>query len=89
MRGLLAGAAMLASAGMVAARAAETTPYHNVRFGFSVEAPAGWIPDQPPENGDGATFRAPDQRAFVAAFGHFVLQSFADEVQGLFAEHDG
>ena len=89
MRGILATAAGLALAGMSSAGAVETVTYHNERFGFSVEAPVGWNPDPPPENGDGVTFRSPDRRAFVSAFGHFVLNSFADEARSLLSEHDG
>ena len=74
-------------ASMVAAStapAADWTPFHNDRFGFSVDVPAGFTSAPPPENGDGGTFTSPDGRATILAYGHLFV-----DVEGLAQdEHD-
>jgi len=75
--------------GLATALAADTVPYHNDRFGFTLDVPLGWASDPPPANGDGATYRSPDRKAFVSAFGRIAQSHFADELKDAFAEHDG
>jgi len=73
-----------------AAVASQTVPYTNDRYGFTVAVPAGWRADPPPDNDDGRTFRSPDDKSFVTAFGHFVLnQDFAGEVEQIQSGHIG
>lgn len=57
------------------ARAAHSngwTVYHNERFGFRLEYPAGLFkPGRPPENNDGLEFQTQDGRATIRASGSF------------------
>ncbi|MCB1487687.1 MAG: hypothetical protein KDJ88_09530 [Bauldia sp.] len=48
--------------------------YVNERFGTTADVPAGWQAGEPPANGDGLRFTAPDGSASVAVFGS--LQTF-------------
>lgn len=54
-----------------AARAEDWSRYVNPRFGVAVDYPAGRFPDAPlfSDNGDGATFLAPDGRAVLKVWG--------------------
>jgi hypothetical protein len=44
--------------------------YLNPRFGFALDVPANFIPQPEPENGDGQTWKSPDGRGTITAFGH-------------------
>ncbi len=47
--------------------------FESARFGFSVDIPAGFIEQPPPENGDGATFVSPDGTAELKVWGSNLL----------------
>lgn len=47
--------------------------FDSARYGFSIEIPAGFIEQPPPENGDGATFHAPDGTAELKVWGSNLL----------------
>ena len=45
-------------------------PYHNARFGYSVDVPTAYLFAQPaPDNGDGLSFASGDARVFLTAWG--------------------
>ena len=62
--------------------------YHNDRFAFSVDIPADWRADPPPENGDGLSFRQPSGQGLISAFARLAQGSFAIEARDAFAERD-
>ena len=47
--------------------------YVNDRFGVSVDVPADWRAEPPPENDDGRTFDSPDGAARILVYGGFQL----------------
>lgn len=47
--------------------------FENSRFGFSIDVPAGFQEGEPPENGDGATFTAPDGSAELRVWGAYLV----------------
>lgn len=49
--------------------------FDNSRFGFSIEVPGGFIEGEPPDNGDGATFTAPDGSAELRVWGAYLVDS--------------
>ena len=60
---------------MAAPSAVSYVRFLNPRFRFGVDVPAGFVPDRPPDNGDGQAFTSVDARASVAAWGGYnVLQ---------------
>ena len=45
--------------------------YHNSRYGFSIEYPASFTSEPPPENNDGRTFVSRDRKATIAVYGNY------------------
>ena len=43
--------------------------YNNERFGFSIQYPQSFVPQQAPQNGDGLEFRSPDGKAILVVYG--------------------
>lgn len=54
-----------------AARDQAYTLYHNSRYGYSIEYPAGFKKQPPPANNDGRTFISPDGKATLNIYGVF------------------
>lgn len=59
--------------------------YHNWRYGFSLEVPANFIAQRPPDNGDGLGWSSPDGATEIAAGGSNNV--FGDTLQSLMQEH--
>jgi hypothetical protein len=66
----------------VCASAAVAAPswkhYGNNRFGYTVDIPAGWQDQPPPDNGDGLSFLSPDGKAELAVYGRWVMENNMD-----------
>ncbi len=56
-------------AALVLPASAQSRPYRNARFGFSLSVPAGFLAGQPPANGDGLTFTQRSGPAILKAWG--------------------
>jgi serine/threonine-protein kinase len=65
---------------LAGAQAATWRTYHNPRFGTTAELPADWVPQPPPENGDGLIFVSPDKRAEIAVSGILNIDAIAKEI---------
>lgn len=60
-------------AGASAALANEWVEYVNPRFGTSADVPAeGFVPEAPPENGDGSSWTSLDGKGEIAIYGAFI-----------------
>lgn len=47
--------------------------YHNNRYNFSFHCPKDWVADPPPQNGDGMTFRNPENPSIeITGYGSIV-----------------
>lgn len=85
---LLAALLLAASPGLAAAEGWET--YVNERFGTTADVPAGWTPGEPPANGDGLTFTAPDGSASVSVSGSLqAFETVAESVAILESANEG
>jgi hypothetical protein len=72
------GSPSAAAKGGRAASVQRWLPFHNDRYGFSVDIPGDFTASPPPENGDGRTFTSKDGRATILAYGHLFV-----DVEGL------
>jgi serine/threonine-protein kinase len=80
-------AALLLLAGP--ALAEDWRSYHNDRFGPTAEYPAAWKMEPEPENNDGRQFSSPDGDASVSIYGHFAMDSRAEEMARKAEADDG
>jgi serine/threonine-protein kinase len=71
------------------AHAATWRTYHNPRFGTTADVPAEWIPQPPPENGDGLIFLSPDHRAQIAISGILNMGTIAEEIASRAEPNEG
>ena len=87
-----ATAILLALAGVVAllAQASPVGAYVNDRYGVSVDVPADWRADPPPDNDDGRTFHSPDGAATIVVFGNLQIgDSIAGAMDEMAKPRDG
>lgn len=79
-RTILFAAPLLVAAISTQSSAGSWRSYHNDRFGATANVPAGWIPQPPPENGDGLIFQSPDGRATITVSGILATGAAMEEV---------